>query len=63
MLSLFPFATGAPLDKVAFSVSARFRFASDGDMGAWGSDGGVRVPLVEAMVSDGAVGDAREMRS
>src|SRR6478735_4245525 len=35
----------APL-AMAASVSVRFRFASDGDAGAGGRDGGVKAPLV-----------------
>lgn len=53
-------AVDAPLDTIA-SVSERFRFASDGDAGAGGSEGGVRVPLAAAMVMMGAVRDAGAM--
>ena len=38
-----------------------FLLTSDGDMGAGGSDGGVRDPLAEAMVTMEAVRDARKM--
>jgi len=55
--------TDAPLATCA-SVSVRFRFASDGDAGAGGSDGGVRAPLAEAMVMGvRAVRDAGAMPS
>jgi hypothetical protein len=55
---------GAPLGSAA-SVSVRLRFAGDGDgdEGAAGSVGGVRVPLAVAMVMAGAVRDAGAMPS
>lgn len=46
-----------------FSASERFRFTTDGEEGAGGSEGGVSAPLTVAMVMDGAVGDAVVMRS
>ena len=53
----------APLLVTAVCVSARLRLASEGEgeFGAGGSDGGVRVPLAAAMVMDSAVCDARAM--
>ena len=63
----FPFTAGAcvgvdaPLVAIA-RVSSSLRFAADGDAGAGGSDGGVRVPLAAAMVTLGLLfGDARVM--
>jgi hypothetical protein len=44
----------APLERLASPASERFRFATDGDEGATGSEGGVRVPLVVAMAMTGA---------
>lgn len=59
--AIVPCADGdAPLGTMA-RVPVSFRFATDGEAGAGGSDGGVRVPLAVAMVTTGAVGDARVM--
>lgn len=59
----FLLTVDAPLERTAISASERFRLASDGDDGAGGRDGGVRVPLVAAMmVMEGAVCDAEAMR-
>lgn len=57
--SAFASAACAPLGRAALSVSARFRFARDGEAGAGagGSDGGVSVPLVAMAMMD-AVRDA-----
>jgi hypothetical protein len=55
---VFPFALcpcagpDAPLGTIAW-VSGSLRFAADGEVGASGSDGGVRVPLAAAMVTSG----------
>ena len=51
-------AADAPLESTT-AVSACLRLATDGDSGAVGSEGGVRVPLAAAMVMKGAIRDAR----
>lgn len=52
-LALSPGAgVDAPLTAMA-GRSASFRLAAAGELGAWGSDGGERVPLAAAMVTLG----------
>lgn len=48
-----------PLATIACEVVS-FRFATEGDMGAGGSEGGARASSAAAMATMGAVGDARE---
>ena len=43
-------APDTPLTFGAVSASERFRFVAEGDTGAGGSVGGVRVPLAAAML-------------
>jgi hypothetical protein len=55
---VFPFALcpcagpDAPLGTIAW-VPGSLRFVADGEVGASGSDGGVRVPLAAAMMTSG----------
>ena len=62
-LAILPRAVvDAPLGRLA-SVSVRLRFAIEGDVGAGGSDGGVRAPLATAMVMAAAVRDWERWRA
>jgi hypothetical protein len=54
--------TNAPLETIDL-VAACFRFAAEGEVGAGGSDGGVRVPLADIVMVKRAVRDARAMSS
>jgi hypothetical protein len=51
----------APLDTIEL-VATCFRFANEGEAGAGGSDGGVRVPLAAMVLLKRAARDAREMQ-